>query len=94
MFAVTPAASQYLSDVLENAGAEKDQSVRLVPTEQGLVPQISKPVSDDTTFEHEGETVLVVSQQVGQALQGKTLDVEANEELNRPKLTLVDATSS
>ncbi|MDX1563785.1 MAG: hypothetical protein R3236_00200 [Phycisphaeraceae bacterium] len=90
MFEITPEAGQHLTQMLQNADAGENQSIRLVPTQEGLAPKLDEPKPDDASFEHAGQTVLVLSPQVNEALSSKKLDAK-KEGAEQPQLMLVDA---
>ena len=84
MVAITKAAGAYLTHVLEQDPV--GQTVRLVFGLRGLEPQPSAVLPGDTTFEHQGRTVLVLDEIMSQMLGDKTLDVEETEDGPRLRL--------
>jgi Fe-S cluster assembly iron-binding protein IscA len=76
MLTLTEAAGEHLTQVLDNSKAPEQIAVRLVAGENGLAMAADQPKPEDTTFDHNGRTVLVLDQQVAQALDARTLDVE------------------
>jgi len=76
MLTVTDAAAEHLSEMLEEAKAPDDTAIRFVPGKAGLEMKLDKPIPADTTFDHDGRTVLMVSQKVAERLGEQTLDVE------------------
>jgi Fe-S cluster assembly iron-binding protein IscA len=81
MFTVTEAAGAYLTQLLDKSTIADDAAVRIVPSTQGdLRLRLDTLRSDDTMFEHEGRTVLVIDTQIAQRLVESTLDVEDAEE--------------
>ena len=80
MFQVTPAAEAHLAGMLAEASAPEDTAVRLVNEEDRLRLEADNPQPQDTTFEHDGRTVLVVDPRVAELLDGHTLGVEEGDE--------------
>ncbi len=81
---ITKAAAAYLAHVREQDPI--GQTVRLVFGLRGLEPQPSVVLPGDTTFEHQGRTVLVFDETMFQMLRDKTLDVEETEDGHRLRL--------
>jgi len=82
MFAITPGARAHLALVLEAADVPDDDNpvIRLFLGNEGLGLALDLEKPEDTKFEHEGNTILVVDDKLTQALEGKTLDVEVTEQ--------------
>lgn len=80
MFQVTDAACEHLSDVLAKSGAPDEMAVRLAIQEGSVVVNVDQARQDDKSFEHEERTVLVLSENVAQQLDGATLDVEPSDD--------------
>lgn len=76
MLTMTEAAGAHLSGLLGQVEAPDEAAVRIVIQEQGLSLQLDTVKPGDETFEHEGHTVLVLDQQVAEAMAERTLDVE------------------
>jgi len=76
MLTLTPQASEHLANLLNESDAPDEAAVRLVVREQGLALATDEPKPEDTTFDHDGKTVLVLDQQVAEALADRTIDVE------------------
>jgi len=87
MFTVTAAAEEHLAGMLRDANAPDDVAVRLASERDQLQLRADSAQPEDTTFEHEGRTVLVVDQQVNDLLDGHTLGVEEGEAGRRLSLT-------
>lgn len=87
MFQVTDAACEHLSTMLEKSDAPENVAVRLAIQEGGVVINADEPRDDDKSFEHGERTVLVLSENVAQQLDGATLDVETSEDGARLTLT-------
>lgn len=85
MLTVTEAASARLAEILSQEGLPEDTAVRLVSEGQevGMQPDRERP--GDTTFEHDGRTVLLLDSQISELLVDDTLDAEgAKLTLRRP----------
>ena len=76
MLTVTETASAYLAEMLDQAGAPEEVAVRFVPGENGVTMVSDAPQPEDTTFDHDGRTVLVLDEQISQLLADKTLDIQ------------------
>jgi Fe-S cluster assembly iron-binding protein IscA len=86
MLTVTEAASGHLAELLTDAEAPEGVAVRFVRQEDGLAMSMDNPQSGDTTFEHEGRTVLALEDEVAQLLTQNTLDIEDSDD--GPQLAL------
>jgi Fe-S cluster assembly iron-binding protein IscA len=75
MLNVTAAARGYLNDLLEQADAPPECAVRILVESGKLSAAIDRERDGDSTFAHEGNTVLVLDQEVADVLVGRTLDV-------------------
>jgi hypothetical protein len=85
MLAVTDAAGAYLAQLLSDHDLSEDVAVRFIVEEQGLSLRQDNERPGDTTFEHEGRTVLLLDEQVSELLSADTLDIEdAQLTLSRP----------
>jgi len=87
MFAVTENALAKISRVLGHKKAPDNAAVRLKREPDGVRIRLDSPKSGDTTFDHEGKTVLVLDEEVSKSLAGRKLDVLDNG--TGPRLTLV-----
>jgi Fe-S cluster assembly iron-binding protein IscA len=76
MLTVTKAAYAHLAQLLDEAEGAKGIAVRYVIDKNGFTMRFDQPRSDDTTFEHGGQAVLALDEQVSRALAHKTLDVK------------------
>ncbi len=81
MFKVTEAAGAHLSDMLAEAETPENENavIRISQAKDGFGLILSHEGPEDTTFPHEGVTVLVIDEELSQALENKTLDVETTE---------------
>lgn len=78
MLNVTTAARAYLNDVLEKAEAPPECAVRLMVESGKLSAAIDRERDGDSTFAHEGNTVLVLDADVANVLVDRTLDLNPN----------------
>ena len=76
MLTVSPAASERLSQILVDEECPEDIAIRLVLEDNTITMALDHQAADDTTFEHDGRTVLLLDQQVAELLQEETLNVE------------------
>ncbi len=81
MFTVTEAASAHLAQLLAEAETSENENVviRISQGKDGLGLMFSQAGPEDTTFAHEGVTVLAIDEKLSQALANNTLDVETTE---------------
>ncbi|MEZ6241675.1 MAG: hypothetical protein R3B57_01390 [Phycisphaerales bacterium] len=87
MLTVTDSARATLAGMLESNNAPEGVALRLAPSQQGglgLTPD--KPVEADTTFDHDGRTVLCVQEELVGQLEGVVIDAEQG--ANGPQLAL------
>ena len=79
MLNVTDAATAYLSELLSTAEAPEDVAVRFVyeskGESKGFQMRTDSEQPGDTTFEHEGRTVLIMEEQIADLLVDRTLDI-------------------
>ena len=75
MLTLTTEAGAHLAEMLTQAGAPDEAAVRLLVSDEGVALAADSPKPDDTTFEHDGRTVLVMEQSVADALSERTIDV-------------------
>jgi hypothetical protein len=82
MFAITTEARAHLAQVLATADVPDDDQpvIRMFMGNEGLGLALDLEKPEDTAYDHDGDTVLVVDERLLQALEGKTLDVESTEE--------------
>ncbi len=80
MFSMTEAAGAHLAGILERDEAREDVFVRLEEEEGGLTLRLGPAHPGDSTFAHEGRTVLVIHDELCQELADSTLDVEDTNE--------------
>lgn len=80
MLTVTDDAKAHIADLLDQNDAPEGTAVRLVPAQQGLALAPDSPTEDDTTFDHNGRTVLVIKPTIAEQLDGRTIDVAATDQ--------------
>jgi Fe-S cluster assembly iron-binding protein IscA len=76
MLTVTDAAVAHLAEMLKQQDTPEDVAVRFVCEAQGIALQHDNEREGDTTFQHEGQTVLLLDAQVSELLAEHTLDVD------------------
>ena len=86
MFTMIDLAGEYLNELLDNANAAEETVVRFVVEDRTLKPTLDTARPGDATFDHDGQTVLVLDTQVMQAIADSTLDVQATDD--GPQLVL------
>ena len=81
MLNVTDAAGAQLKEMIDEATSDDDTetAVRFTRDPRGLVMNLDKPKEGDTKIEHDGRVVVLLEQDVSQALQDKTLGVKETE---------------
>jgi len=77
MLNVTSAARAYLSEILERADAPPECAVRILVDSGKLSAAIDHERDGDSTFVHEGSTVLVLDEETSTVLFDRTLDLDA-----------------
>ncbi len=91
MMQVTEQAKSHLAAALDAAAAdeERDQSCfRIVQgADNRLAMELDQQSDADTIVEHNGKPLLALDESVEQLLDGRTLDVQANDQ-GQPMLTL------
>ena len=86
MLTVTEAASVRFAQMLKQQSMPEEIAVRFVYEGQGVASQQDSERAGDTTFQHEGRTVLLLDAQVSELLAEDTLDLEgAKLALKHPK---------
>jgi hypothetical protein len=73
---VTEAASANLAQMPKQQGAPEDLAVRLVCEGRGIALRPDGERTGDTTFQHEGRTVLPLDARVSELLAEDTRDLE------------------
>jgi Fe-S cluster assembly iron-binding protein IscA len=76
MFAVTETAGIRLVEKLAKRATDDDSVMRFVRKSRGWLLRLDKPATDDSVFEHEGQTVLVVDAKAARLLVDRTLDTK------------------
>ncbi len=81
MFTVTEAAGAHLAHMLakEETPENENAVIRMSRKKDGLRLTLGQVGPEDTTFAHEGVTVLAIDEELSQALANDTLDVETTE---------------
>ncbi len=86
MPAVTEAASARLAQMLKQQSRLEEIAVRFVYEGNGSALRRDSERPGDTTFQHEGRTVLLLDAQVSELLAEDTLDLEGTKlKLQPPK---------
>jgi Fe-S cluster assembly iron-binding protein IscA len=82
MFAITTEAGDHLAEILATADVpdEHEAVIRMFLNQEGLGLALDLEKPGDSKYDHGGNTVLVVDENLAQALEGKTLDIESGEE--------------
>jgi Fe-S cluster assembly iron-binding protein IscA len=82
MFAITTGAGSHLAEILATAEAPEQGAavIRMFLSKEGLGLAVDQEKEEDSKYDHEGNTVLVIDEKLVQALEGKTLDVETTDE--------------
>jgi hypothetical protein len=76
MLTVTEAAGAHLAQLLEQRNAPGDIAIRFVCEGQGIALRQDSERPGDTTFQHEGRTVLLLDAQVSELVAAQTLELE------------------
>ena len=81
MFTVTEAAGGHLARMLAEVETPENENVvmRMSQSKDSLGLTLCQAGPEDTTFAHEGVTVLAIDEELSQALANKTLDVKTTE---------------
>jgi len=74
MLTLTEAAGAHLADILADKECPDDVAVRFVCAESGNSLMLDSKKADDSAFEHEGRTVLLLDQSAVEVLGDETLD--------------------
>jgi Fe-S cluster assembly iron-binding protein IscA len=86
MLTVTDNAGAHLTQLLDEFNAPEDMAIRFVLDGKQLAPKLDSVHADDATFNHNGRTVLILDENISQALTNHTLDVQATDD--GPRLML------
>ena len=76
MLTVTEAACEHLAELLKAHDAPEGTAIRFVNEGQGIALQHDSEREGDTTFEHDGRTVLLLGTQMAELLAEAKLDIE------------------
>jgi hypothetical protein len=76
MLTVTDAAGARLAQMFGQQCLAEELAVRFVYEGRGIVIQQDSERTGDTTFQHEGQTVLLLDAQISEQLTELTLDLE------------------
>ncbi len=83
---VTEAASAHLAQMIKRQNWSENIAVRIVYEGQSAALRQDSERTGDTTFQHEGRTVLLLDAQVSELLAEDTLDLEGTKlKLQSPK---------
>ncbi|MEX0785713.1 MAG: hypothetical protein WD939_03660 [Dehalococcoidia bacterium] len=74
MLTVTDKAAATLKEALEANSSEESQVLRLAPSPEGFGLAMDEERDGDHVVEHDDRKVLVVAEDVAQALDGATVD--------------------
>ncbi len=81
MLTVTDSACATIANLLESNDAPESVALRLTAAEQGgLGLSPDAPSDEDQSYHHEGRTVLVITPELVQQLDGVILDTELGED--------------
>ena len=82
MFTVTEAAGAHLAQLLAEVETSENEHVviRISQGKDAFGLTFSQASPEDTTFPHEGVTVLAIDAELSQGLANRTLDVETTED--------------
>ena len=76
MFVVTETAGLRLIEKLAKKATSNEKVMRFVRKSRGWMLRLDKAGPDDSVFEHDGQTVLVVDASSAQLLEDRTLDAK------------------
>ena len=81
MFTITEAAGAHLAEMLAEKETPENENavIRISRKKDGLSLMLGQAGPDDTTFAHDGVTVLVIDEELSQALANNTLDMQMTE---------------
>ncbi len=82
MFTVTEGAGAHLAKMLAEEETPENENVviRMFKSKDGVDLTLGQVESEDTTFAHEGVTVLAIDEELSQSLANTTIDVETTED--------------
>lgn len=75
MLNVTDEAKVFLKGLIDQNNVPEDATIRLTAGPQGLGLAPDAATETDTTFEHDGRTVLAVAEPIATQLDGKSIGV-------------------
>jgi hypothetical protein len=87
MVNVSERAAAVLFETLQASGAGSEQGMKLVPTEGGIRLQVSEPDEADRVIRYNEAVVLIVPEEVDEALGDALIDVQDSQD--GPRLTIV-----
>jgi len=80
MLTVTDEAKVFLKNLIDENNIPEEATIRLTPTAQGLGLAPDKTSDEDTTFEHDGRTVLAIAPPIATELDDKSLSIQQTEQ--------------
>jgi Fe-S cluster assembly iron-binding protein IscA len=86
MLTVTQDAKNVLADILDRGNAPQEMALRLVAESGALHLKPDQERPEDTSFDHDGKTVLIVDEKLASDLNDVVLD--AQQTPDGPQLTL------
>lgn len=89
MLTVTDKAAQFLREKLEQKEEGLPDALRIVQTEDGFQLTLDNPKDGDHVIEQEGQSILLVDSEVGEALEEATLDLQESAQGSALILTAV-----
>lgn len=75
MLTMTEAAGSHLAEILDKRDCADNVAVRIVCRNSRLSLSLDSLKPGDSTFEHEGRTVLLIAPEAVEKLRGETVDV-------------------
>jgi Fe-S cluster assembly iron-binding protein IscA len=93
MLTVTKAAGTRLAHYIERQQCRPAVAVRLTQDGRRIMTTVDEKRPGDTTFEHQGRTVLLLDERLAQLLADETLDIRQTDEGDRLTLRRAEAAS-